>query len=103
MTSSPVLCSGRYFIPNGKQWGEGDYGDGRRMRLERVFVPLLVRRSFEGENDLIFSDLGDAVGEWLKPEVAPVRFARPNCGRRIGDSALPSRGDGAMEAPPEAR
>ncbi len=32
----------------------------------------------ERENDLIFNDLYDPVGEWLKPEVAPLRFARPN-------------------------
>ncbi len=41
-------------------------------------VLLAARPRFQGENELVFSDLCTAVLQWLKQEMKPLRFARPH-------------------------
>ncbi len=40
-------------------------------------VLMATRPRFQGENELVFNDLCAAVLQWLKQELQPLRFARP--------------------------
>jgi hypothetical protein len=41
-----------------------------------VTALLLAKPAFEGENELVFNDLCNAVGQWLRREIAPLRFSQ---------------------------
>ncbi len=40
-------------------------------------VLMAARPRFQGENELVYNDLCTAVLQWLKREIKPLRFARP--------------------------
>ncbi len=40
-------------------------------------VLMAARPRFQGENEIVFNDLCVAVLQWLKQEMKPLRFARP--------------------------
>ncbi len=55
-----------------------DGKDQLEVACRTVLAVLMAAKTrFQGENELIFNDLCTAVLQWLKREIKPLRFARP--------------------------